>query len=159
MMKREEMEEIMGLFREALTAENAGNLSEAKRKLDRIMELSREREPVIYFEACFRLAEIFLQEENYRGAVKCAIRGIHSAPNEEFYRIGVKRLGDILFIMKREGRLKDLSEGMEVTLKLVEDEEELHRFVLTLLKMAGGEEVAEEFNLKEFNEILESLRG
>jgi len=48
---------------------------------------------------------------------------------------------------------------MGVTLKLVEDDEELHRFVLTLLKVAGGEEVAEEFTLKEFNEILESLRG
>ncbi|ASJ05249.1 hypothetical protein [Thermococcus barossii] len=152
-------ERIMRLFREALEAENARDLETAKRKLDEIMELAREEEPEFYFEACFRLAEIFLQEDNYRGAVKCALRGIHRAPNEDLYRLGVKRLGDVLFIMKEEKRLGDIAEGMDVTLGLVKDDEELHRFVQALVRIARGEKVEERFSLEEFNEIIGLLKG
>ncbi|ASJ13198.1 tetratricopeptide repeat protein [Thermococcus thioreducens] len=152
-------EKIMRLFREAIEAENARDLERAKKKLDEIMELAKEEEPEFYFEACFRLAEIFLQEDNYRGAVKCALRAIHRAPNEDLYRLGIKRLGDILFIMKGEGRLGEVSEGMDVTLGLVKDNEELHRFVMALMKIARGEKVDERFTLEEFNEILELLKG
>jgi len=152
-------EKIMRLFREAIEAENARDLERAKRKLDEIMELARDEEPEFYFEACFRLAEIFLQEDNYRGAVKCAVRGIGRAPNEDLYRLGIKRLGDILFIMKEENRLSEIAEGMDVTLGLVKDDEELHRFVQTLVRIARGEKVEERFSLEEFNEIIELLRG
>ena len=152
-------EKIMRLFREAIEAENARDLERTKKKLDEIMELARDEEPEFYFEACFRLAEIFLQEDNYSGAVKCALRAIHRAPSEELYRLGIKRLGDILFIMKKENRLGDISGGMEVTLRLVKDDEELHRFVRALMKMARGEKVEERFKLDEFNEIMELLRG
>jgi tetratricopeptide (TPR) repeat protein len=152
-------ERIMRLFREAIEAENARDLETAKRKLDEIMELAREEEPEFYFEACFRLAEIFLQEDNYRGAVKCALRGIHRAPNEDLYRLGVKRLGDVLFIMKEKRRLNDIAEGMDVTLGLVKDDEELYSFVQALVRIARGEEVEERFSLEEFNEILGLLKG
>ncbi|KUH32245.1 hypothetical protein APY94_10585 [Thermococcus celericrescens] len=151
-------EKIMRLFREAIEAENARDLETAKRKLDEIMELARDEEPEFYFEACFRLADIFLQEDNYRGAVKCAIRGVHRAPNEDLYRLGIKRLGDVLFIMKEENRLGEVSEDMDVTLSLVKNDEELYRFVQTLMKIARGEKVEERFSLEEFNEIIGLLR-
>ncbi|WP_148883342.1 hypothetical protein [Thermococcus aciditolerans] len=152
-------ERIMRLFREAIEAENARDLETAKRKLDEIMELARDEEPEFYFEACFRLADIFLQEDNYRGAVKCAIRGVHRAPNEDLYRLGIKRLGDVLFIMKEENRLGEVSEDMDVTLSLVKNDEELYRFVQTLVKIARGEKVEERFSLEEFNEIIGLLKG
>ncbi|ASI99115.1 hypothetical protein [Thermococcus celer] len=156
---QERHERIMRLFQEALRAENLRDLEGAKRKLDEIMELAREEEPALYFEACFRLAEIFIQEDNYRGAVKCAIRGIHRASSEGLYKLGIKRLGDILFIIKGEGRLGDLAEDMDVTLDLVKDDEELHRFVRALIKVARGEEVEERFSVEELNDIMNILKG
>ena len=150
-------ERIVRLFREALEAENRKDLETAKRKLDEILHESLNTEPEFYFEACFRLAEIFLQEDNYRGAVKCAFRAILRAPSEDHYRLGVKRLGDILAIIKREGKLGELAENMEATLKLVEEDEELRRFAEALVKLAQGKKVREKFTLPEFNEVFESL--
>jgi tetratricopeptide (TPR) repeat protein len=151
-------DEALSLFREALEAENARDLETAKRKLDEIMELTREREPELYFEACFRMADVFLQEDNYRGAVKCAVRGICRAPSEELRRLGIRRLWDILTILKSEGHLGDLAENMEPTLGLVKEDEELHSFVLALVKLASGEEVETEGLPPEFREILEGLK-
>ncbi|ANF22190.1 hypothetical protein [Thermococcus piezophilus] len=151
-------EKIVKLFREAIEAENARDLKTAKRKLDEIMELARKTEPEFYFEACFRMADVFIQENNYRGAVKCAIRGIYNAPNRDLYLSGIKRLGDILFIMKRQNRLGELPENMDITLSLVKDDEELHSFVSALVRLARGEEVKEDFKLKEFREIIEALK-
>ncbi|NJE60581.1 hypothetical protein [Thermococcus sp. 21S7] len=152
-------ERIMRLFREAIEAENARDLETAKRKLDEIMELARDEEPEFYFEACFRLADVFLQEDNCRGAVKCAVRGVYRAPSEDLYRLGIKRLGDILFIMKEENRLGEISKDMDVTLDLVKDDEELYRFVQTLMRIARGERVGERFSREEFNEIIRLLTG
>jgi len=152
-------EEILRLFREATEAENLRDLETAKKKLDRIMELSRGKDPEAYFTACFRLADIFIQEDNYRGAVKCAIRAIHRAGEGELYSRGVRMLGDILFMMKMNGKFGELSENMEPTLGLIRSNDELYRFVLALIKLAKGEEVKESFSSKEFNEILRSLRG
>lgn len=77
------------------------------------------------------------------------------------YKLGIKRLGDILFIIKGgEGRLGDLAEDMDVTLDLVKDDEELHRFVRALIKVArGGEEVEERFSVEELNDIMNILKG
>ncbi|NJD98378.1 hypothetical protein E3E26_00980 [Thermococcus sp. LS1] len=152
-------EKIVKLFREAIEAENAKDLETAKRKLDKIMELAREEEPEFYFEACFRMADVFVQEDNYRGAVKCALRGIYRAPSKDLYRLGIRRLGDLLFIMKKEGRLRELAESMEVTLSLIKDDEELHRFTQALVRLAKGENVRSDFSLKEFNEIIDALKG
>ncbi|WP_457741551.1 hypothetical protein [Thermococcus sp.] len=150
-------ERILRLFREAIEAENRKDLETAKKKLDEILHESLNTEPEFYFEACFRLAEIFLQEDNYRGAVKCAIRAILRAPSEDHYRLGIKRLGDILAIIKREGKLSELAENMETTLKLVNEDEELRRFVEVLIKLAQGKKIREKFILPEFNEVFESL--
>ncbi|WP_457750642.1 tetratricopeptide repeat protein [Thermococcus sp.] len=151
-------ERIVRLFREAIEAENARDLKKALKILDEILELSKEDEPEFYFEACFRMADVHIQMDNYRGAVKCALRGILRAPSNDHYRLGVKRLGDILFILKEEGRLEDITENMEPTLSLIKDDEELHRFTLALIRLAQGEKVEENFLLREFNEVIESLR-
>ncbi|NJE05276.1 hypothetical protein E3E36_03780 [Thermococcus sp. M36] len=153
------MERIAALFREAVEAENARDLERAKKKLDEIMGMTKNERPEVYFEACFRLADILLQEDNYRGAVKCAIRAVRAAPNDELYRLGLRMLGDILFMMKENGRLAELGKDMEVTLSLIKDREELHRFVLTIIRLARGEDVEGTFESKEMREIIESLKG
>jgi len=153
------LERIRLLFREAIEAENRNDLETAKRKLDEILHESMDVEPALYFEACFRLADIFLREDNNRGAVKCALRAILRAPSWDHYRLGVKRLGSILVAIREKGKLKELAENMEQTLKLIEEDEELHRFTLALVKLARGERVGEKFALQEFNEVLESLTG
>ncbi len=152
-------EKIVKLFREAIEAENRNDLEAAKRKLDEILHESLDVEPEFYFEACFRLADIFLQEDNYRGAVKCALRAIVRAPSGDHYRLGMKRLGDFLTIIKKEGKLSELAENMEPALKLVEDDEELYRFMIALIRLARGEEVREKFTLPELNEAFNSLTG
>ncbi|WP_099209207.1 tetratricopeptide repeat protein [Thermococcus henrietii] len=152
-------ERIVKLFREAIEAENRKDLETAKKKLDEILHESLDVEPEFYFEACFRLADIFLQEDNYRGAVKCALRAILRAPSEDHYRLGVRRLGDILAIIKKENRLEELAENMDATLRLIEEDEELHRFTLALMRLASGERVEERFSLREFSEVLENLTG
>ncbi len=151
-------ERIVRLFREAIEAENARDLEKALRTLDEILELSRDNEPEFYFEACFRMADVHIQMDNYRGAVKCALRGILRAPSGDHYRLGVKRLGDILFILKEEGRLNDITEDMDATLSLIREDEDLYRFTLALIRLAKGEEVKETFPLREFNEVVESLK-
>ncbi len=149
---------IVKLFREAIEAENARELERALRTLDEILELSKDNEPEFYFEACFRMADIHIQRDNYRGAVKCALRGILKAPSSDHYRLGIKRLGDILFILKEEERLKDITENMDATLSLIKEDEELYRFTLALIRLAMGEEVKEAFPLREFNDVIESLK-
>ncbi len=152
-------ERIVRLFREAIEAENRNDLETAKRKLDEILHESFKAEPEFYFEACFRLADIFVQEDNYRGAVKCALQAIFRAPSNDHYRLGVKRLGGILEIMKVRGKLSDLTENMGTALKLIEEDEELHRFVKALIRLARGERVEETFSLEEFNEVIRTLSG
>ncbi len=152
-------ERALELFREALLAENRRDLETAKRKLDDIMDITREAEPELYFEACFRMAEVFIQEDNYRGAVKCAIRGIYRAPNGELRKLGIKRLGDILVILKSENRLLELAENMEPTLALIKDDEALHEFTTALVKIARGEKVNIDSLPEEFREVIETITG
>jgi len=151
-------ERIIKLFREAIEAENAKELTRALRILDEILELSKDTEPEFYFEACFRMADVHIQMDNYRGAVKCALRGIFRAPSGDHYRLGIKRLGDILTIILEEGKLGELSKNMEPTLTLIKEDEELHRFATALVEVASGKRVDEKFSLPEFNEIMEGLR-
>ncbi len=152
-------EEIVRLFREAMNAENANDLERAKEKLDRILELSMTGKPEVYFKACFRMANIFIQEDNYRGAVKCALRGICRAPGEEFRRLGIKRLGDVLFILKKRGRLSLLAENMDPALNLTRKEDrELYEFTIALIRLAKGEKIKERFLTWELTEILKGLQ-
>ena len=153
-------ERIVRLFREAIEAENTNDFERAKKKFDKILELSVQEKPDIYFEACFRLADVFIQEDNYRGAVKCALRGICRAPNEELRRAGIQRMGDILIIIKKRGGLNSLAENMEPALNLTKREDrELYEFTAALVKLARGGEVRLELPTKELTEILKDLQG
>lgn len=152
-------ERIAKLFREAIEAENRKDLEKAKEKLDEILHESMEEEPELYFEACFRLAEIFLQEDNYRGAVKCALRAIARAPNENLFRLGFKRLGDILTIIRESGKLEELGRDGESFFHHVGEDEGLRDFVEAMIRLARGEKVEKEFPLREMNEALSVLRG
>ncbi|AMQ18416.1 hypothetical protein [Thermococcus peptonophilus] len=152
-------ERIARLFREAIEAENQKDLETAKKKLDEILHESMEEEPELYFEACFRLADIFLQEDNYRGAVKCALRAIYNAPNDDLFRLGFKRLADILTIIKDAGRELELTENMDSLRVLLKEDELLSSFLEALMKATKGEEVSVEFPVKEMNEALEALKG
>lgn len=152
-------ERIIRLFREAIEAENENDLETAKRKLDEILHESMEHEPELYFEACFRLAEVFLQEDNYRGAVKCALRAIARAPNENLFRLGFKRLGDMLAIIRDSGKLEELGRDGESFFPHVGEDEDLRDFVDAMIRLARGERVEKEFPLKEMNEALSVLRG
>ncbi|ASJ00718.1 hypothetical protein [Thermococcus gorgonarius] len=151
-------ERIAKLFREAIEAENRNDLETAKKKLDEILHESMEEEPELYFEACFRLAEIFLQEDNYRGAVKCAFRAIYYASNNDLFRLGFKRLGNILFITKEAGRKEDLAENMESVRALVKDDELLSSFLEAMVRVARGEPVETSFPVKEMNEALDLFK-
>ena len=152
-------EEIARLFREAIEAENRRDLDSAKRKLDKIMELAREEEPELYFEACFRLGEIFLQEDNYRGAVKCALRAIYYAPTGDLLRLGFKRLGNILFLIKEAGRKEELAENMGSIKTLLSEDETLSQFLEALVKTAEGKDVEVKFPVEEMNEALRFFKG
>ncbi|BAD86438.1 hypothetical protein, conserved, containing TPR-repeat domain, N-truncation [Thermococcus kodakarensis KOD1] len=152
-------ERIARLFREAIEAENQKDLETAKKKLDEILHESMEEEPELYFEACFRLADIFLQEDNYRGAVKCALRAIYNAPNDDLFRLGFKRLGDILTIIRDAGKELELTENMDSLRVLLKEDKLLSKFLEALIKAAKGEEVSVEFPVKEMNEALEALKG
>ncbi|MDI3475414.1 MAG: hypothetical protein PWQ79_1479 [Thermococcaceae archaeon] len=152
-------ERILKLFREALEAENRRDLDEAKKKLDEVLHESMEYEPDLYFEACFRLADIFIQEENYRGAVKMALRGMSYAPREEQYALAIKRLGDILAIIKDRGALDQLATGMENALVAFKDDENIYSLVEAIIRAARGEKVDTEKLPPEFREILYVLTG
>ncbi|NJF24745.1 hypothetical protein [Thermococcus sp. Bubb.Bath] len=152
-------EEIARLFRDAIEAENRRELDAAKKKLDKIMELAREEEPELYFEACFRLGEIFLQEDNYRGAIKCALRAIYYAPTDDLFRLGFKRLGNMLFLIKEAGKKKELAENMDTMRVLLKEDENLGSFLDALVKVANGEEVEVEFPVEEMNEALQLFKG
>jgi tetratricopeptide (TPR) repeat protein len=150
---------IARLFREAIEAENRNDLETAKKKLDEILHESMEEEPELYFEACFRLAEVFIQEDNYRGAVKCALRAIYNAPNDDMFRLGFKRLGDVLAIIRDAGKSQELAENMDSIRALLKDDALLSSFLEALVKTAKGEEVSVEFPVKEMNEALKALKG
>ncbi len=152
-------ERIVKLFREAIEAENRNDFETAKRKLDEILHESLDVEPEFYFEACFRLADIFLQEDNYRGAVKCAIRGTVRAPNENLYRLGVKRLGDILAVIKEAGKLGELENDPESFIRQADEDEELKAFVRAILNVIQGKKVEEKFSVREMEEVISLLEG
>ncbi len=152
-------ERIAKLFREAIEAENKRDLDTAKKKLDEILHESIDTEPELYFEACFRLAEIFLDQDNYRGAVKCALRAIYMAPSDDLIRLGFKRLGDMLFIIKSAGKREELSRNMDSIKALLKDDELLSSFLDALVGIARGENIEVKFPIKEMNEALELFKG
>ncbi|WP_456396668.1 hypothetical protein [Thermococcus sp.] len=132
-------ERIVRLFREAIELENRRELDGAKKKLDEILELAKDRYPEFYFEACFRMGDIFLQEDNYRGAIKCAMRAMMAAPSEELYLLGAERIKAIVMIAKENDRLDELGENFETTLAMVKNDKELHSFLMAIIGIVRGE--------------------
>ena len=157
----EKRRKIAELFREALKAENKREFETAKKKLDEILELSKDELPEIYFEACFKLAEVFFEEDNYRGSVKCALRALYNAPNWDLYLVGIKRIKDMLFILKKRGNLEVFGENMEPMCRFLEDNEELQAFVRGLIAIAKGRKditkYLESISTPELKEALELL--
>ncbi len=145
----EKRRKIAELFREALEAENKGEFETAKKKLDKVLELSKDYFPEIYFEACFKLAEVFFEEDNYRGSIKCALRALYNAPNRDLYLVGIERIRDMLFILKERGNLEVFKENMESMCRYLESNEELYVFVRGLIAIAEGE--------KDITKYLESI--
>ncbi|WP_461864273.1 tetratricopeptide repeat protein [Thermococcus sp.] len=150
---------IIKLFKEAIELENIRELDKAKRKLDEILELAKNQHPEFYFEACFRLGDIFLQEDNYRGAVKCALRAMMTAPSEELYLLGAERIKAILMITKENGRTTDLGRNFESTLALIKENPELHAFLTALIEIVRGtgKEIPKEIRTEKLREALEIL--
>ncbi|GEM_PF-941742 len=141
----EKRREIAVLFREALEAINKRDFEKAKKKLDKIMELSKDELPEIYFEACFKLAETFFEEDNYRGSVKCALRALYNAPTRELYLLGICRVRDMLFILREQGNVGVFSKDMDVICRSFEDNKELQAFVKGLIAIAKGTKDVSEF--------------
>ena len=149
------------LFKEAYEAVNMKKLDLAKKKFDEVLELSKEEFPEIYFEACFRLGDIFFEQDNYRGCVECALMAIKHAPTQELYLVGINRLRDILYILKQQGVLNVLAGDMEGTLSLLKGNRELYAFARALMEIAKGHRtvagLTEEIKTKELKEVVESL--
>lgn len=152
-------ERIVRLFREAIELENKRELDEAKKKLDEILELAKDRYPEFYFEACFRMGGIFLQEDNYRGAIKCAMRAMLAAPGEDLYLLGAERIKAIVMIAKENGRLDELGENFETMLAMIKNDKELHSFLTALIEIVKGvrREVPEEIRTEKLREALRLL--
>ncbi|NPA48078.1 MAG: hypothetical protein GXO14_05490 [Thermococci archaeon] len=153
----ERRERILKLLREAIEAENMRDTETAKKRLSEVLELSEVYEPEFYFEACFRMANVLLEEEDYRGAVEYSLRGIRRAPSREHYRLGIVRLGEVLRAIKAIGKLGELAKEADERIEQIKDDEELYGFVLEVLKIARGQKSDRKFRTKEFNAVLESL--
>ncbi|USS40906.1 hypothetical protein NF865_01400 [Thermococcus aggregans] len=106
MAKREDV--IASLFKEAYIALNKQKIDVAKKKFEEVMHLSKGFYPWIYFEACFGLVEAFIEEGNYSGAIKCAIRALLNASDEEMFSLGVERLKNVFAIIKKNDKIDSL---------------------------------------------------
>ncbi len=155
----ERRERILKLLREAMTAENLKETEKAREKLMEALELAEVYEPEFYFEICFRMANVLLEEENYLLAVEYAVRGIYRAPSRELYRLGIVRFGEILRAIKAVGKLSEIKEKLMEQLAEIEDDEELHTFLSELIKVIDGKRAEGRFSVKEFSAVLESLQG
>ncbi len=149
-------EKIIKLFKEAIKLENMRKLDKAKKKLDEILDLAKDQYPEFYFEACFRLGDILLQEDNYRGAIKCAMRAMRKVPSEELYLLGAERIKAIIRITKENNRIHEFSKNFGITLALVKDNPELYAFLTALIEIARGEqkEIPEEIKTEKLREAL-----
>lgn len=130
--------EISNLFREAYEALNNQDYESAKRKFDRIMELSKDKFPWAYFEACFKLGDVFFEENNYRAFFKCSIRAIKHVYGTELYEMGLSRLKHVLYVIEHNEALPQLAENMEPLLIQTKDVPDLYNFVLAVTKLAEG---------------------
>jgi len=75
------------------------------------------------------------------------------------FRLGFKRLGDILTIIRDAGKSQELAENMDSIRVLLKDDDLLSSFLEALIRTAKGEETNVEFPVKEMNEALRALKG
>ncbi|WP_461866637.1 tetratricopeptide repeat protein [Thermococcus sp.] len=150
---------IIELFKEAIELENKRELNKAKKKLDEILAISKDQYPEFYFEACFRLGDIFLQEDNYKGALKCAMRAMINAPNEDLYLLGAERIKAIISIAKENNKISEFKTDFETTLSLIKDNPELYTFLTAIIEIAKGlrDKIPENITTKRLKESLEIL--
>ncbi|WP_052696248.1 hypothetical protein [Palaeococcus ferrophilus] len=154
--------EISTLFKEAYEALNNQDYESAKRKFDRIMELSRGRFPEAYFEACFKLGDVFFEENNYRGFFKCSMRALKHVYGTALYEQGVNRMKHVLYIIKHNEALPQLAENMDPLLVQMKERPDLYNFVLAVTMLAAGKreearEIASAIGDKKLAAILEEL--
>ncbi|WP_175058904.1 hypothetical protein [Thermococcus sp. 2319x1] len=160
MKKKEEV--IVSILREAQRALNERKIDTAKRKFDEVMHLSKGSYPWIYFEACFGLVEAFIEEGNYSGAVKCSIRALLNASDEEMLSLGVERLKNVLAIIKRNNKFDLLKGRLDVLLPQTSTNRDLHTFVLALDALTKGNIkeallLANDIGSERLKKIVESL--
>lgn len=155
-------EEISVLFKEAYEALNNQDYERAKKKFDKIMELSRERFPEAYFEACFKLGDVFFEENNYRGFFKCSMRALKHVYSTELYDEGVDRIKHVIYIIKHNEALPQLAENMDPLLVQMKEHPDLYNFALAVTMLAAGKkeearEAASAIGDKKLAAILEEL--
>ncbi|EHR78465.1 hypothetical protein OCC_12341 [Thermococcus litoralis DSM 5473] len=160
MKKKEEV--IATLLKEAQRALNERKIEVAKKKFDEVMHLSKGSYPWIYFEACFGLVEAFIEEGNYSGAVKCSIRALLNASDEEMFSLGVERLKNVLAIIKKNNKFDLLKGRLEILLPQTSTNRNLHTFVLALDALTKGNAkkaqlLAKDIGSERLKGIIESL--
>lgn len=160
MTKREEI--IATLFKEAQRALNEREIEVAKKKFDEVMHLSEGSYPWIYFEACFGLVDAFIEEGNYSGAVKCSIKALLNAPDEEMFSLGAERLKNVLAIIKKNNKIDSLKNRLEILISQTSPNKDLQTFVMALDALTKGnlkeaQLLTRNIRSKELKEIVESL--
>lgn len=160
MTKKEEV--IATLLKEAQRALNERKIEAAKKKFDEVMHLSKGSYPWIYFEACFGLVEAFIEEGNYSGAVKCSIRALLNASNEEMFSLGVERLKNVLAIIKKNNKFDLIRDRLEILFPQTSTNRDLQMFVLALDALTKGDVkkaqvLAKDISSEKLKEVIESL--
>lgn len=150
MTKREEI--IATLLKEAQRALNERKIEVAKKKFDEVMHISKGSYPWIYFEACFGLVDAFIEEGNYSGAVKCSIKALLDASDEEMFSLGVERLKNVLAIIKKNNKIELLKNRLEVLISQASANKDLQTFVMVLDALTKG-------NLKEAQLLTRNIRS
>ncbi|ACS89345.1 MULTISPECIES: hypothetical protein [Thermococcus] len=156
-MEKEEL--AISIFKEAQKTLKDKKLDVAKEKFENIIRLTEDPHPWLYFEACFGLVKVYIEKEDYKSAMDSAFKALLHAPNQEVYLLGVERVRSILAIIKKSGRLSDLTDSFH---KIEDKNEELYYFskALNALARENYKEVyltADKLKTDELKNILYSL--
>ncbi|TGK65191.1 serine/threonine protein phosphatase, partial [Leptospira gomenensis] len=85
------------------------NVTEAKRSLKRSLAIDHT-----YSKASLRLARCYLKENQSPKAIKVLQQGIKSAPTNEYLKISLKKLEDLMYNKKEDSSLSDEEEKLAV---------------------------------------------
>jgi len=159
-MKKEEL--AINIFKEAQKALKDKKLDVAKEKFENIIRLTEDSHLWLYFEACFGLVEVYIEKEDYKSAMDSAFKALLHAPNQGMYLLGVERVRSVLAIIKKSGRLSDLTDSFHKIKEKEDKNEELYYFskALNALARENYKEVypiADKLKTNELKNILYSL--